>query len=200
MNSVTPRKLWLWLIGAVTLAIAFLVYGFLFLNFFRRLRFWWRDLAYHAPLDISEITNELFVASWPANHHVAELKALNIRLIVCMFWEPQARALTKPPFENLQLHAIDLFLFPIPLKKLVRGVEAALSKIEQGERVMVYCKQGVHRSVALACCILIAQGYTASEAMSLVKQRRPIADPYAPHIRRRIEAFEKYWRQAQTRG
>ena len=200
MNSVNPRKLWFWGLGIVTLATIFLVYGFLFLNFFRRLRFWWRDIAYYAPLDISQITNELFVASWPANHHVKELKALGIRLIICMFWEPQARDLTKPPFANLQLRTIDLFLFPIPLAKLVQGVEAALSRIKRGERVMVYCKQGVHRSVALACCILIAQGYTAEEAMLLVKQRRPIADPYAAHIRQRIEEFEKIWQNAQSRS
>ncbi len=200
MNSANPRKLWLWVAGAATLVTAFLIYGFLFLNFFRWLRFWWRGLAYHAPLDISQITDELFVASWPANHHVEELKALDIRLIICMFWEPQATALTKPPFENMQLHAIDLPLFPIPLTKLIHGVESALSKIERGERVMVYCKQGVHRSVALACCILIAQGYTADEARMLVKQQRSVADPDAPHIRQRIEAFEQYWHKAQAKA
>ena len=60
--------------------------------------------------------------------------------------------------------------------------------------VMVYCKGGVHRSVAMACCILISQGYSAEEAMALVKERRPVADPYTEHFKARILKFEDEWK------
>jgi hypothetical protein len=45
----------------------------------------------------------------------------------------------------------------------------------------------------MASCILIGLGMTAEDAMRLVVERRPVADPYAPHIERRIRAFEQDW-------
>ncbi len=73
------------------------------------------------------------------------------------------------------------------------GVEMALPVIKEGKNVVVHCAYGRHRSVALACCILIGQGYSAANAMALVKRQRPIADPYASYIRARIERFEARW-------
>jgi hypothetical protein len=45
----------------------------------------------------------------------------------------------------------------------------------------------------MASCILIARGMSADEAMGLIVANRPVADPHAPHIERRIRAFEKDW-------
>jgi hypothetical protein len=47
----------------------------------------------------------------------------------------------------------------------------------------------------MASAILIARGYTAKEAMQLIKQRRTVADPDAAHIRRQIRKFETYWHE-----
>jgi protein-tyrosine phosphatase len=76
---------------------------------------------------------------------------------------------------------------------LRRGVEAALPVIEHGQSVLIHCKAGVHRSVAMTTCILIAHGYAADEAMKLIVEQRPVADPYAPYILSRILAFERDW-------
>jgi hypothetical protein len=65
--------------------------------------------------------------------------------------------------------------------------------IEEGYSVLVYCHEGRHRSVAMACCILIAKGHSADEAMQLVKEKREKADPDAWHIQRRIRKFEREW-------
>jgi hypothetical protein len=43
----------------------------------------------------------------------------------------------------------------------------------------------------MACCILIAKGHSADEAMQLVKEKREKADPDAWHIQRRIRKFER---------
>jgi hypothetical protein len=59
--------------------------------------------------------------------------------------------------------------------------------------VLSHCKQGVHRGVAMACCVLIAKGMTADEAMRLVCERREVSDPYARHIQSRIRLFERDW-------
>jgi protein-tyrosine phosphatase len=82
----------------------------------------------------------------------------------------------------------------MPMRTLQRGVEAALPVIQAGNAVLVHCRAGVHRSVAMACCVLIGMGQSADEAMQLVEQKRPVADPRLWYIRRRIVQFEQYWR------
>ena len=67
----------------------------------------------------------------------------------------------------------------MPISTLQRGVEAALPVIHDGYRVLVHCRAGVHRSVAMACCVLIGMGHSAEEAMQLVSRsdRSPIRMP-----------------------
>ena len=52
-----------------------------------------------------------------------------------------------------------------------------------------HCAEGVHRSVALAACILILQGHAPEYAMRLLKERRQAADPDVWYIRRQILRF-----------
>jgi len=82
------------------------------------------------------------------------------------------------------------------MSKLFKGVKFALPAIKRGENVLVYCHKGRHRSVAMAACILIASGKTADEAMRLIAEKRPVADPYAWHIQRRIKEFEAEWKKS----
>jgi protein-tyrosine phosphatase len=77
---------------------------------------------------------------------------------------------------------------------LIRGVDAALAAFERGEKVMVFCKSGRHRSADTSCCVLIGQGYRADDAIELVESKRTEAD-LNPPIRKRIERFEQEWRQ-----
>jgi protein-tyrosine phosphatase len=65
--------------------------------------------------------------------------------------------------------------------------------IEDGGSVLVHCKAGVHRSVAQAACVLIGMGYTADDAMELIKEKRAVADPDAGYIQKRIRKFENQW-------
>ena len=80
------------------------------------------------------------------------------------------------------------------MKTLEKGVLAALPVIKRGDSVLVHCKAGVHRSVAQAACVLIGMGYTANDAIRLIKEKRAVADPEARHILPRILKFESYWR------
>src|SRR5262249_55248160 len=137
----------------------------------------------------------LYIAAWPTDQHVEIIKALNVHLIICMFIERPAQALTLPPFQMLHLRTFDSPFLPVPLSSLWRGVETALPEIQARRSVLVYCKQGRHRSVAMACCILVGLGHSAEGAMKLVKEKRPAADPGAWHIRRRICKFEQRWQE-----
>jgi protein-tyrosine phosphatase len=110
-----------------------------------------------------------------------------------MHWVRPAAALGKLPLRLVWLPTIDSPLVPMPMALLERGVREALPVIERGDRVLVHCHFGIHRSVAMACCVLIGMGYSAEEAMAQVKNRRALADPQAPHIRKRILLFARSW-------
>jgi hypothetical protein len=45
----------------------------------------------------------------------------------------------------------------------------------------------------MACCILIAKGYSSQEAVDLVKRQRAVAKPDDAHIQARIKKFEVDW-------
>jgi len=146
-------------------------------------------------LDISQIMEHLFVSNWPSAKHAPEIAGYGIELIVCCIWESQDKELKQPPLRMVQVRMTDSPLLPLPLSQLRRGVEAALPVIQSDGKVLAFCKSGMHRSAAMASCILIGQGYSAEEAMRLVADGREKADPYKPHIRKRIEKFEPYWRK-----
>jgi hypothetical protein len=45
----------------------------------------------------------------------------------------------------------------------------------------------------MGAAILIASGYSPEDAMQLIVDRRPVADPHAWYIRRRIIRFAELW-------
>jgi protein-tyrosine phosphatase len=82
---------------------------------------------------------------------------------------------------------------PIPLFVFRRGVQAAFPVIDEGGKVLVHCLAGIHRSVVMACYILIANGYSSQKALELVKRQRAVAKPEDTHILARIKKFEADW-------
>lgn len=145
-------------------------------------------------LDISQITDYLYVGAQPDAEHAEQLQAMNIRLIISMCGTLRPpEALTRPPLQVLWLRTFDTIFTPIPMSVLTKGVQAALPVIQEGGRVLAHCRHGRHRGVAMGAAILIALGYSAQEAMQLLCARRAQADPYAWHIRRQIEKFERHW-------
>lgn len=145
--------------------------------------------------DISQVAESVFISAWPESQHVDEILALNIRLVLSMHWMRPSRALGRPPLRLLWLPTFDSPLAPMPMAFLHRGVEAALPVIQEGYGVLAHCGYGIHRSVAMTCCVLIGTGLRADEAMELVKTQRPVADPYARHIQARIRKFEREWQE-----
>jgi protein tyrosine phosphatase (PTP) superfamily phosphohydrolase (DUF442 family) len=145
-------------------------------------------------MDISQITEQLFIAAHPKAEAADAIQDMNVRLILNMIFFRPAEVYRHPPFQMLTLRTFDSIFLPIPIGKLVRGVEAALPVMEQGGGVLVYCREGRHRSVAMAAAILIGLGNSADQAMQLISSKRAKADPYAWHIQRRIRKFEQVWR------
>ena len=145
------------------------------------------------PMSVTAITDYLSIAAWPSVENITIMRQLGVRLVISMTNREPPPELAEPPFQLLHLPANDSPFRPIPLAKLCTGVAAALPVIADGGKVAVHCSRGRHRSVALACSILIGMGHSAEAAMLIVKTQRPQADPYIWYIRRRIEAFEETW-------
>jgi hypothetical protein len=147
-------------------------------------------------VEISEITDELFISSEPGTVHMEAILERNIGLIISMIGNHRPpQSFGHPPLELLWLQTFDTILTPIPMRKLFLGVEKALSVIQNGNGVLCYCAQGRHRSVAMGACILIARGYSAVKAMERLRLQRRIARPQTWHIRKRIELFDVLWRE-----
>ena len=151
-------------------------------------------------IDISRVTDYLYVGSRVGKEHADELKVLNFNLIISMIGQlPPDEIYTRPPFKTLWIKTFDTFFTPISVKKLLAGVEAALPVVKNEGKVLVFCMQGKRRSVAMAAAILISMGHPAEQAIDLLTTARTVADPRRWYIRRQIEAFERYWRKRELK-
>ena len=146
--------------------------------------------------DVSAITPQIYLSSYIDQSSMDFLREQDFQLIISMI----GPTLPEEDFLDtgcklLFLKTQDNFLFPIPIKKLLVGVETALPTLEKGHKIFIYCQQGKRRSVTMTASILIAQGYSAVDAMKLIKEKRHLADPYRWYVKRKILAFEKFWSQ-----
>ena len=147
-------------------------------------------------MDLSLITEDLIIGTTPALQDYPRLRDLGVRLVINMRFEHRTRPdLQRPPLNFLWLPTIDSPVLVIPIRFLMRGVQAALETIRSGGKVFVHCAGGRHRGVAMGASILIAQGYKPEAAMKLIKARRPFADPDIFYIRGRILRFARAWQK-----
>jgi protein tyrosine phosphatase (PTP) superfamily phosphohydrolase (DUF442 family) len=148
-------------------------------------------------VNYSEITENLWIGTTPGGNDYDLLRQHGVRLVINMrFGHRPSPDFGEPHLDNLWLRTFDSPILPIPVRDLMRGVRAALEVIGDGGKVYAHCARGVHRSVAMGAAILIAQGLSPESAMSLIKMRRSVADPYIFYIRRRIKLFARKWADA----
>ena len=159
------------------------------------------NMQSEAALDISHITDVLSISAMPNKTHIDDIISLNMGLVISMLMGITDRidvAFHQSPFQFLSLPTTDAFFYPIyPTRLLMRGVATAIPIMQQGRRVLVFCKHGRHRSATMAACILIGMGMRAEPAMALVSAQRPVAD-LNPRLRARIRRFEADWMRAQS--
>ncbi len=145
-------------------------------------------------MEYSKITENLYIGRTPQTRDYALLHELGVKLVINMrIGAPPKRDPLVPPIRSLWLPWIDSPLFPLPIGFLSFATREALKVIEAGGSVYAHCAKGRHRGVAMGACILVAQGQSPEQAMELIKQNRPVADPQAWYIRGRIESFARQW-------
>lgn len=151
-------------------------------------------------MDFSPITDDLFIGDTPSREDYQQLHELGVRLVINMRLErPPVPDTLKPPLKFVWLPTIDSPGLVIPIGFLKYGARAALDCIDKGGKVYAHCQRGRHRGVAMGAVILITQGYKAEQAMSLIKERRPDADPDIFYIRSRILRFERWYKKAMMK-
>jgi len=150
-------------------------------------------------MNFSPITNDLFIGTTPNVEDYKHLYEIGVKLIINMRVERRPHKNPhQTPLQLLWLPTFDSPLMPISIKALQRGTHAALETIQNGGKVLAHCAAGAHRSVTMGACILIAQGHAPHEAMELIKEKRPQADPFAFYIRPRILKFASQWKNPAT--
>lgn len=145
-------------------------------------------------MNFSKITDTLYIGTTPKAKDYDLLHELGVSLVINMrIGFPPRRDPHALPMKSLWLPVIDSPIFPIPIRFLNKGVREALKVVGTGGVVYTHCSKGRHRGVAMGACILIAEGMPAEQAIQLIKQQRPISDPYAWYIQRRIVKFAREW-------
>lgn len=145
-------------------------------------------------MNYSKITDNLFIGTTPLPEDYETLRDLNVQLVINMRVERRPHPdRDESPMPVLWLPSFDSPIMPIPLRLLRQGVHAAQKTIQEGGKIYVHCAGGRHRGVAMGAAILIAQGYSAQEAMALIENRRKEADPRAWYIKRQIQRFAETW-------
>ncbi|OGN96359.1 MAG: hypothetical protein A2Z71_07245 [Chloroflexi bacterium RBG_13_50_21] len=146
-------------------------------------------------MNYSKITDNLYIGTTPKSDDYMALHQLGVNLVINMrIGLPPVRDPISPPVRSMWLPTIDSPLFPIPIRALKKGVDAALKVFEEGGVVYTHCSRGRHRGPAMGACILIAGGMEPERAIRLIEQQRSIAVPHDWYIRRRILKFAHAWK------
>jgi protein-tyrosine phosphatase len=56
--------------------------------------------------------------------------------------------------------------------QLLEGAWWVRKEMQARQKTVVHCKEGIGRSVAVACCALMLEGYIPAEAVHLVRSKR----------------------------
>jgi protein-tyrosine phosphatase len=78
----------------------------------------------------------------------------------------------------------------LPSEALEQAVAAVVSSLDEGKRTYLHCRAGWQRAAAVAAgAVALREGLDVDEAMALVQERKPTADPL-PHQR---EDLRRWW-------
>ncbi len=122
--------------------------------------------------DLSWITNLLGVSGTLHPRHIAELASMGVRSIIDL------REEDKDDSELLAQYGIRFLHLPSrdhcspSQSQLLEGAWWVRKEMQARQKTVVHCKEGIGRSVAVACCALMLEGYIPAEAVHLVRSKR----------------------------
>ena len=138
-------------------------------------------------LNLSWITDELAVGGAFSHHHIPRLRRIGVDAVIDCRDEASddEHALKRQGIAFLRLPTPDAH--QLEQGDLETGVAWALERFALGSTVYVHCTHGVGRAPLMGSCILVASGYSTSEAIGLVKTRRWQASPNEEQLEALLE-------------
>jgi protein tyrosine phosphatase (PTP) superfamily phosphohydrolase (DUF442 family) len=135
------------------------------------------ELADRAYPDVSWIADDLAIGGRILDREWSDLAASGVQAVVDCRQEgrdPEA-LLTTLGLTFLHVPTPDSGNFtPLQVAETVDWIE---QRWAEGQRVLVHCQAGKGRSVLIGAAALSRRGLTAEDAVSLIRQRRPIITP-----------------------
>lgn len=122
--------------------------------------------------DLSWITSGMSVSGTLHPRHFEALREIGVRAVVDLRQED------KDDEELLGTFGIRLLHLPAPdhfaptQEQLATGSEWVAEQLSNGRRTLIHCREGIGRSVVLACCVLTRQGHDLAYTLHLTRKRR----------------------------
>ena len=167
--------------------------GRIWLRVLARLMEWLTDLQ-PKQLNYSEVTPQLAVGGAFRTRQIKRLRQRGVTAVVDCRLEAQdnPHALAAAGIQFLHLPTLDRHGFTYA--QLHTGVDWVLEHVSDGGRAFLHCEHGVGRGPLMTCAVLVAQGYTAPEALRIVRTARWQALPNDRQLAALL-AFEEEWRR-----
>ncbi|MHA7772689.1 protein-tyrosine phosphatase family protein [Roseibium sp. M-1] len=127
---------------------------------------------------------------------LARLREQGVDRIVSMLTAEEAEILGLDQEEaNCNQIGLEFTSVPVPDRhvpglEVVREIVASIVEdLSQGKGVSVHCRAGIGRSGLVVCCVLVALGINASDAIDTVSKSRGVAVPDTSEQRDFILSF-----------
>jgi protein-tyrosine phosphatase len=167
--------------------------GRIWLRILARLMEWLTDIQ-PKQLNYTDITPQLAVGGAFRKRQIKRLKQRGVTAVVdCRLEaEDDPEALKLAGIQFLHLPTLDRHGFTY--EQLHEGVDWVLDHIAHGGRAFMHCEHGVGRGPLMACAVLVGQGYSAPEALRIVRTARWQALPNDRQLAALLN-FEAMWRK-----
>jgi len=162
------------------------------LRILARLMEWATDLQ-PKQLNYSDVTPQLAVGGAFRRGQIKNLKERGVTAVVDCRLEAtdDVNALKQADIEFLHVPTLDRHGFTYA--QMASSVSWVLDHLTAGDRAFVHCEHGVGRGPLMACAVLVGQGYSAPQALRMVRAGRWQALPNDRQLAALLE-FERAWR------
>jgi len=142
------------------------------------------DLANREGPDITWISEDLALGGQVLDDEWSAVAVAGVGAVV------DCRAEGCDPVDVLDGHGIAFLHLPTPdasnfqPEQVSEGVAWVEQQLADGRPTLIHCRAGKGRSVLIAAAVLTRRGFSADEALTIIRQRRPIVTPTPGQIAR----------------
>jgi hypothetical protein len=168
----------------------------LWLRVLARLFEWLTDLQ-PKQLNYSDVTPTLAVGGAFGKRQIRRLRQRGVTAVVdCRLEaEDDGEALANNGIQFLHVPTPDRYGFTY--SQMQEGVDWVLDQVADGGKAFLHCEHGVGRGPLMTCAVLVAQGYTAPQALRIVRRARWQALPNDRQLAALLD-FERVWRSSHS--